>query len=394
MRLGILATHPIQYHAPLYRALAERIDLQVYFAHQQTAEGQAKAGFGVAFEWDVPLLEGYPHEFLTNTAASPDVSTFWGCSTPEISDIIAQEQFDAFLVNGWYNRSFWQAMRACWRTSTPLFVRGDSQLGTPRSLPLRLAKEAAYRAFIPRFDAYLVVGERSREYYRYYGARSDRMFFVPHFVDNAAFELAAAEIYFQRDAYRTERTISPHVPVALFVGKFIDVKRPLDFVRGVASLAERIPGLEGVMVGAGPLQPDIEAEVERLEAPVHLLGFMNQSDIPKAYALADILVLPSTTETWGLVVNEAMACGLPAVVSDEVGCAADLIDPGATGETYPMGDVDALVMALERALQIAGAPGTPQALAEKMRLYSLDTAVDGILAALKQRARSPRMPVS
>ena len=149
-RLGVLATHPIQYQAPLYRALAERVDLQVYFAHRQTPEGQAKAGFGVAFEWDVPLLDGYEHRFLENRAAEPDVSTFRGCNTPEIGRIIAEERFDAFLVNGWYTKSFWQAMAACWRTGTPLMVRGDSHLGTPRKTWFRMVKEGAYRLFIPK----------------------------------------------------------------------------------------------------------------------------------------------------------------------------------------------------------------------------------------------------
>ena len=386
MRLGVLATHPIQYHAPLYRALAQRLDLSVYFAHQQTAQGQADAGFGVAFEWDVPLLEGYPYRFLTNRANAPDVNTFWGCSTPEIAGIIERERFDAFLVNGWYNRSFWQAMRACWRAGTPLFVRGDSQLSTPRSLPLRLAKEAIYRTFIPRFDAYLVVGERSRAYYLHYGADPARMHFTPHFIDNEAFRTAAARHRAERRALRMRRGLDADARVVLFAGKFIPVKRPIDFVEAVASLAQRMPDLQGAMVGAGPLEQEVEAAIARTGSPVRTLGFFNQSEMPEAYALADVLVLPSTTETWGLVVNEAMACGLPAVVSDTVGCSPDLIDAGETGEVFPMGDTEALADALERALLLIGSPRLSQALHDKMKIYSLETAVEGIIAAMQRQA--------
>ena len=389
MRLGVLATHPIQYHAPLYRALADELDLAVYFAHQQTAEGQADAGFGVAFEWDVPLLDGYPSVFLTNRAARPDVGTFAGCDTPEIADVIARERFDAFLVNGWYNRSYWQAIRACWRTGTPLLVRGDSQLHTPRSLLKRAAKEAAYRAFIPRFDGYLVVGQRAEEYYLHYGADPERLHFVPHFVDNAFFAAAAERLRPQRASLRTRRGVTPDASVLLFAGKFIPVKRPLDFVRGVAALARRVPGVEGAMVGEGPMRAEIEAEIERTGAPVRLLGFFNQSEMPEAYALADALVLPSETETWGLVVNEALACGLPAVVSSGVGCAPDLIESGVTGETYPMGDVDALAVAMERALHLVQDPATMRALNAKMETYSLETAVRGTLEAVRA-ARSLR----
>lgn len=383
MRLGVLATHPIQYHAPLYRALARRLDLEVYFAHQQTAQGQAKAGFGVAFEWDVPLLDGYSHQFLENEAKSPDVSTFWGCSTPAIADIIAREDFDAFLVTGWYNRSFWQAMRACWKTDTPLFIRGDSQLATPRSLPFRLAKEGFYRSFIPRFSAYLVVGERAREYYLYYGASPERMFFVPHFVDNAWFQERAAEE--DPRALRRELGVSRETRLLLFVGKFIPKKRPEDLVRATQLLNERGHEVQAVLVGSGEQEERLRAVAQDAGVPVHFAGFKNQSELPRYYVGADLLVLPSDGgETWGLVVNEAMACGLPAVVSDAVGCAPDLIDAGDTGEVFPMGDIEALADALERALQLAGSPRVTQALDAKMAVYSLDTAVEGIVEALHQ----------
>jgi glycosyltransferase involved in cell wall biosynthesis len=389
MRLGVLATHPIQYHAPLYRALAERLDLEVYFAHEQTAQGQAKAGFGVAFEWDVPLLDGYSYHFLENQAKEPDVSTFWGCSTPEIADVIARERFDAFLVNGWYNRSLWQAMRACWRTRTPLFVRGDSQLRTPRSLPFRIAKEAFYRAFIPRFDGYLVVGQRAREYYEYYGARRDRMFFTPHFIDNAWFRTQAADV--DPGALRAEFGASDDTALLLFVGKFIPKKRPMDLIRAAHRLQDQGQSVHVILVGSGELEDDLRDAANELNVPVYFAGFKNQSELPHYYVGADLLVLPSNGgETWGLVVNEAMACGLPAVVSDAVGCGPDLIDPGKTGELYPMGDVNALSLALERALRLSKDESSNRLLRAKMEVYSLETALDGVIEALERLRRHAR----
>ncbi len=387
MRLGVLATHPIQYHAPLYRALAQELDLTVYFAHEQTAEGQAAAGFGVAFEWDVPLLDGYESRFLENRAAAPSTQGFRGCDTPEIGRIIAEERFDAFLVMGWYNKSFWQAMAACWRTGTPLMIRGDSQLLTPRHWALRAAKELAYRLFIPRFVAYLVVGERAREYYLHYGAKPERMFFVPHFVDNAFFAEHAARLAPQRNTLREQWGVRPDASVFLFAGKFIPEKNPVDFVEAVAALARRHPEVEGVMVGDGALRPEIEAAVARTQAPVRLLGFFNQLQMPEAYALADALVLPSQTETWGLVVNEAMTCGLPAIVSEAVGCAPDLITNGATGHTFTPGDVTALSDAMEQMLPMLGTPAMEDALQARMQIYSLDTAVEGILEAVRHQGQ-------
>src|ERR1700730_13056179 len=122
MRLGILATHPIQYQAPWFRALAAQseVDLRVLFCHKATPQEQALAGFGVEFDWDRSLLDGYEHSFLRNVASRPSVDRFRDLDTPEIREIISSGRFDAIIVNGWNYRSAWQAMRACWHTGTPL----------------------------------------------------------------------------------------------------------------------------------------------------------------------------------------------------------------------------------------------------------------------------------
>jgi glycosyltransferase involved in cell wall biosynthesis len=112
-------------------------------------------------------------------------------------------------------------------------------------------------------------------------------------------------------------------------------------------------------------------------------GFLNQGEISKAYVAADCLVLPSVSETWGLAVNEGMACGLPAVVSDAAGCAPDLIDEGKTGFTFPVGDTAQLAnrLAVLREMKQRGHDFRP-ALAEKMRTYSVESAVNGTLKAV------------
>ena len=383
MRLGVLATHPIQYHAPLFRRLADALDLHVYFAHRQTAEGQAAAGFGVAFEWDVDLLEGYPHTFLENRARQPSTDTFTGCSTPEIAGVIARERFDAFLVAGWYNRSYWQAMAACWRTGTPLLVRGDSQLVTPRSRAKQAAKQVVYRAFIPRFSGYLVVGERSRDYYLHYGADPARMHFVPHFVDSDFFRRGAEAAGWGRPL-RESLGYDDGALVLLFAGKFIPKKRPLDVIAAAARLRQRGRDARVLLVGSGELEGALRAEAARLDVPTHFAGFKNQTELPAYYAAGDLLALPSDgAETWGLVVNEAFACGTPAVVSDAVGCGPDLVDEGRTGATFPLGDVDALAAAVERLAPALGTDAVARALEAKVQTYSLDQAVEGTLAAVE-----------
>jgi len=130
--------------------------------------------------------------------------------------------------------------------------------------------------------------------------------------------------------------------VFVFLGKFVDVKEPGVFVETVARAAEQVPGIAGLMAGDGPLRAATEALAVRLKAPIRFTGFLNQSEIARAYAVSDVLVVPSRSETWGLVVNEAMACGIPALVSDGVGCAGDLIEPGVTGDVFRVGAVPEL----------------------------------------------------
>lgn len=352
-KLGILATHPIQYHAPLFRELAQRagVDLTVYFCHRPTPREQG-AGFGVAFSWDVDLLSGYRHHFLANLSRHP-AQGFNGYDTPELAGIIAREQFDWFIVHGWNNRACWQAFRACRRSGTRLAVRSDSQLPQGRMRVSRLLKQAVkrlvYPHFIRRIDLCLPYGQRSAEYFRHYGAR--RIAIAPHFVDNDFFADAAAQLAPQRADLRRRWNIPAEACCFLFCGKFIAKKRPLDLLRALDILTRENlspPNVHLLMVGTGELLDECRSFAEARRLPVTFAGFLNQGEIAAAYVAADCLVLPSESETWGLVVNEAMACGRPAIVSAACGCVPEMVADGVTGYRYPCGDLPALAGAMAK----------------------------------------------
>ena len=320
-RLGILASHPIQYQTPLFRELAKSVNLHVFFAHNLTPQAQADAGFGVAFEWDTDLFSGYKHTFLTNYARRPGTGSFLGCDTPQITTEIKSGGFDAFLVMGWYLKSYWQAVRACHRYNVPVMVRGDSQLVTPRSQCKQAIKSLLYPWVIRQFDACLYVGQRNREYLIHYGAPPERLFFAPHCVDTQAFSAAAAGV--DRNAVRAGWRLGPGDRAVLFAGKLVGRKRPADLVAAVAQVRAGGKSFVLVWAGDGPDRPLLEHFGKSLDVPMIFLGFCNQSELPAVYMAADVLVLPSEgSETWGLVVNAAMACGTPCVVSDACGCAS------------------------------------------------------------------------
>jgi glycosyltransferase involved in cell wall biosynthesis len=387
-RLAIVASHPIQYQAPWFRALAGACDLEVFFCHRQDGSGQAKAGFEHGFEWDVPLLDGYAHSWLENLASAPSVDRFGGCDTPDVSDVLARGHFDACVVLGWYLKSYLQAIRACLKLNVPVLLRGDSQLAGSRGLATRIAKYVPYRYVLRRVDGHLCVGTRNREYLAYYGVDASRLFFVPHAVDDAWFSLRARNAVAEGkpDELRRVLGLSQGTPVALFVGKLVDHKRPADFVEGLASLAREARDIQGVMVGSGPLQAELERRVHDSGVHVAFAGFRNQSELPAYYALSDVLVLPSTRESWGLVVNEAMACGLPAVVSDAAGCVPDLIDERYSGLSFASGDVKGLGLAIGRMVEERNTHPAEvrMAVETKMKKYSLERAVAGTLEAIER----------
>lgn len=392
-RLGILASHPVQYQAPWFRALANKADLHVFFAHRQTAPEQGKAGFGVAFDWDVDLLSGYRNTFLPNVARKPSVNHFLGCDTPEIRKIIFEAKFDAFIVMGWYLKSYWQAIRACRREGTPVLVRGDSHLNTPRSPLKRWAKKILYRPLLRQFDGFLVVGRRNREYLAHYGTPEGKMFFAPHFVDSEWFRSKAADLRSQKSEVRSGWGADKRTLVALFVGKLHAIKRPQDILKALGKLRGRDVNALGVFVGSGEMETVLRELASSVGVSARFEGFKNQSELPSYYAAADVLVLPSSSETWGLVVNEAMECGLPAIVSDAVGCAPDLIENGLTGFTFRVSDIDALTSRLIEMDRLREKKHDfTDALRMKMDIYSVEAAVQGTLRATHQLSAARPSP--
>lgn len=377
MRLAVLASHPIQYQAPLFRELARRLDLLVFYAHRTTPADQADAGFGVGFEWDIDLLSGYEHRFLENISRQPGLDHFSGCDTPSISRELVQGHFDALLVTGWHLKSFWQAIWAAKRAGIPVIVRGDSHLGTPRGPLKRAAKRLVYPPAMRVCDIALYVGIRSREYWEHYGFPKDRLVFSPHCVDNAWFARRATRT--AGLACRGRHGISPSTRLLLFAGKLIPSKRPLDLLAAAVALRPAIGDLAVLVAGAGPLAGRLSSTANATGVALVQLGFCNQTTMPEAYAAADVLVLPSDSETWGLVANEALACGRPIVVSDACGCAPDLAEDRVAGRSFPVGDTALLAEAIA---DLFSSPPPAKAIAAKISRYSVEAAAEGVCNAL------------
>lgn len=370
MRIAIVATHPIQYHAPWFRALvAEGVELHVLFSVIPGAAQQA-TGFGGAFEWDLPLLTGYPWSVLPQGRRATRLGSFFGLRNREIGRVLSALEPDVVLLTGWNALPLLQGLFAAIRLGIPTLVRGESN-----SLRRRPAwKETGHRALLAFYDGVVSIGRANTAFYERSGVPPERIVEGGYFVDEDHFRGARDREMPRRDELRKSWNIPTKAFCLLFVGKLQEKKRPLDFVGAIAAAAQRLPpgAIHGLVVGSGELAEEAEKAAELSGAPITFAGFLNQSEIGRAYAAADVLVLPSDWgETWGLVVNEAMTFGRAAIVSDRVGCAPDLVEDGVTGRVFRFGDVPALASCIvDLAMNPTMARAMGQRALERIGFYS------------------------
>jgi glycosyltransferase involved in cell wall biosynthesis len=380
VRVAHLVTHPIHYYAPLYRELARRpgIELTVYFYSDVSLRSHRDPEFGTEVHWDTPLLDGYRSRFLPS--ASRTNTQYRAALNWDVLHEVFSERFDAVWIHGYAHVNSWLAAAVSAPRRSRILIRDDQTLLHDRPAHKALLKEVALRGLFSL--AYgLYVGEENRRYFLRYGMEERRLFPARHCVDNEAFRRRAEELEPRRDELRARFGIEPDTPVILFAGKLIPKKAPRVLLDAFRLVRERRP-CALLFAGEGELRPELEAAAGR---DVHFAGFLNQSELPAAYVAADVFCLPSVQhETWGLVVNEALNFGLPVVVTDKVGCAADLVRPGWNGYVVPAGEPGPLADALAR---LVADENLRREFGERGRQlvggYSIEACADGIVAALQ-----------
>ncbi|MCC7159016.1 MAG: glycosyltransferase family 4 protein [Ignavibacteria bacterium] len=342
-------SHPIQYFSPMLKLLAKQTHVKVYYYSDISLRGGHDEGFGQNVKWDVPLLEGYEHEFIKNLSASPSMNNrFTDAVNPGIVNVLRKEPDKIVVLNGWSYFSDWIVMLAARFAGKKIWLRCESPInqeirksGIKKYIKDILLRHIIFRHLINKF---LYIGTRNKEFYAYYGVNdTQRLIFTPYSVDNHNLQ----------SYYRTNITHKQHlrqrfgVPsddmkVILFVGKYISKKRPMDLLKAFSLLPTDKYFL--IMVGEGNLRTEMEAFIREKNMKNTLLtGFVNQSSIWDYYIAADTFVMCSGAgETWGLTVNEAMNFQLPVIVSDTCGCSADLVEHEVNGYVFNEGDIAGL----------------------------------------------------
>jgi glycosyltransferase involved in cell wall biosynthesis len=381
-RLAIVVSHPIQNQVPLFRCLHERgrVDLEVLFLSRHGVEPSFDEGFGRSVRYDIPLTDGYPHRFLRNWSPRPTVSRFGGVVNPGIVSALHRGGFDAVLVHGYGHVSECLALVTAALSHLPYLMVGDSRTSrrdTWREAARWRAKRALIGPIMRHATGCLAIGLLNGRYYLDLGVERARIGWSPLAVDTSFFAREGALGRTRREERLGEIGLDPTTPVALFAAKLQPRKRVLDFIAAGDELQGRV---SFVVVGDGEQLEEVRVAARSRSWLKHL-GFVNQHELARWYGTADVVVLPAEREPWGLVVLEALAAGTPAVVSEDVGSAPDLVE--GIGRVVPVGSVSELAGGIA---ELVLDPDVLDASCDEMRQrvmrYSIDVQADGIERAL------------
>lgn len=338
-RLAILTEIIAPYRIPVFNALASRADVDLHVIFLTETDPRLR-------QWKVYRDEiQFSHEVLAsrrvrlgsaNVLLSRGMRGALERTAPQI------------ILGGGYNYpATWQALRWARKKGIPFLLWSESNAVDARGK--RWWVERAKTKFIHACQGYVVPGSSAAAYLGEFGAPRERIFLAPNAVDVDRFSRLAGEARTQSDP---RSRLGLPVRYVLYVGRLVRAKGIFDLLAAYAKLPQETRQKVGlVFAGDGEERERLLQASKAIDSgKVIFPGFLQRDDLPALYALAEALVLPTHSDTWGLVVNEALACGLPVIVTDVAGCAADLVRDGENGFVIPPRDSQALCEALQRHL--------------------------------------------
>ena len=342
-KLAIITSHPIQYYAPAFQLLHQRqqIDIMVFYTWGEASVIKHDPGFDKKIQWDIPLLAGYPFQWVKNTSKDPGTHHFNGIKNPGLVAQVTHWQPDAVLIYGWGFNSHLKALHY-FKNKIPVLFRGDSTLLDEEKGARSFLKTRFLKWVYRHVDYAFYPGVNTKAYFNKYGLKDSQLRFAPHAIDNARF---AEDRQAEAGAMRLALGLRESDIVILFAGKLEEKKSPLVLLSAFLKL--NIPSLHLLFVGNGPLEQQLKSNAADHQQ-VHFMDFQNQSQMPAIYQACDLFCLPSAGpgETWGLAINEAMAAGKAILASDKVGSAVDLVQQGLNGEIFSANDESGLTIKL------------------------------------------------
>lgn len=394
--LVVIETHPVQYRAPVYRLVEEAhgIPVTVIYGSDFSVAGYRDKEFDASFSWDVDLTAGSNVRFLS-TVETGGAKSFEEVSGRGLSRMVEEANGSAILLTGYSHTFHRAAFRGARRSGQPILLRAETSDSAIARNPIKAAaRDWMLRRLYDRCARVLPIGSRSRDHYRRLGVPDEKMVQAPYCVNTASFRCAESDREPLRHEARAEAGLAPNDIAVLFSGKLSERKG----VHVLTAAAKLLPSdlrkrVALVFLGSGTEQSTIAAACAANPAVRAVFpGFRNQKQLSPWYHAAEMLVLPSLRlETWGLVVNESLHHGVPAVVSDAVGCAPDLVEEGKTGAIAVTGSAESLAAAIVRTTDLSSDPQLRSNCRKKVSSFSMARAAEGIARAWREVAAVPEM---
>lgn len=298
---------------------------------------------GSDFEWQV-----FPSLVVPmRTKLADQTGLFF---SPRLWKHLLQLRYDLVIAFGWTMPNSIMALLIRRAQRLPIVLWETSIPHPPGTLKKLMMP--GVRRYFRSYDGYLAASSLCAEYMVWSGAARERVVLLPQAIDNEFFRTRAASAHPERQELKRALGLADR-NVILFVGQFTERKGVFPLLDAFQKVAAQDARAGLLLVGNGPLKDELSARRDALGLTdrVVISDFVHKPELPRYYAAADLFVLPSYYDTYGVVVNEAMACGLPVVTTDRVGAAHDLVQQDVNGMIVPVGDADALAQALERILQ-------------------------------------------
>lgn len=408
MMLIIITTHPIQYQTPIWQKLGETsAKFQVWFLFGNENTLTLDSEFGREINWDIDLLNGYSHRFFNCKKGEWPANFFRARFAGNVGKLLEETRATGVLVVGWQALGFWQALYHARRSGIPVFMRAESNdLGRNTSLKTAL-RSCLHKTLFRHIDKFLYIGKNNKNLYLKHGVKNQQLIYAPYCVDNQRFKSQAHKHERDRTSIRYKWGISDSAFCILFCGKLIEKKRPLDLIDAVqivnAKYSSNLPKdsaythVHILFVGTGNLIDRIRLKCEvrfdyqnddkdtqsrakesqgQAKPLASIVGFLNQTEISQAYVACDgMALLSDSSETWGLVINEAYASGVPCIASKLVGSAVDLVAPVSNKLLFECGNLKEISDAICELLEN---PPSPEVLRQIIDEFRIEQTVDAI----------------
>ena len=336
-RLLVISEIIAPYRIPVFNALAARddIDLQVAFL-SETDPGLR--------QWRV-----YKDEIKFDYAVLPALRRRLGkynlLINRGVHAMLERTRPEAILCGGYNYLASWQALRWAEKEGVPFLLWLESTAADERR-QTRIV-ESLKRRFLSRCHGFVVPGRAAAEYLHQFGIPDSTIFRAPNAVDHSFFVERAQRARAQADCLRKKLCLPPRYFV--YVGRLVSAKGVFELLEAYAKLEEALRSRIGLLlVGDGRARGKLEQRASGVQpGTVHFAGFVQKENLVPYYALADALILPTHSDTWGFVVNEAMACACPVIVSAVAGCVPDLVEEDWNGKIIPAHDVGQITSAMK-----------------------------------------------